>query len=241
MSSPGCDIRCKRWPISDLACRSSAITLTSGSKMKSMTVTRSTVGIAGIILVAAVGMTWSLARGKHSEVESLRAQIATCNDRASAKIAESARDTNAALAEKKREIILVQKLKTENEQLRRASEKKEQELASAEPGQSGGGAVRPRPEARPRQEAAAPPVQTIELSPGEQRDMIPGVLNVMVETVDSASAQVWYGGHLRHLKVGESAAIDYLGRSCVLGLTEIKGGGDTQKGSFSFLVMEPQR
>jgi hypothetical protein len=208
-----------------------------GFKMKSIAVKGSTVGIAGAVLVAAVGISWTIARATtRSNVRSLQEQITVCGERAAATLAESARATNAALAAKTREITRVQELKSENEQLRQANEKQERELASAEADESrGGGALHPWPE------PSAPPVQTFELSPGEQRDIIPGVLDLMVETLDPAAAQVWYGGYPRHLKVGQSVAISYLGRRCLLGLTEIKGGGDTQKGSFSFTVVKPQR
>ncbi len=206
-----------------------------GFKMKSIAVNGSTVGIAAAVLVAAVGMTWAIARAMtHSDVGSLREQIAACEDRAAAKLAESARAINAALAEKKRETTRVQELKSKNEQLRQANEKK-QELASAETDESQGGAL------RPWHKPSAPPVQTFELSPGEQLDIIPGVLDLMVETLDPASAEVCYGGYPRHLKVGQSVAISFLGRRCMLGLTKIKGGGDTQKGSFSFSVVKPTR
>ncbi len=63
----------------------------------------------------------------------------------------------------------------------------------------------------------------------------------MVETLDPPWAEVWYGGYPRHLKVGQSVAISYLGLRCLLGLTEIKAGDDTPKGSFSFSVMKPRR
>ena len=208
-----------------------------GFKMKSIAGNGSTVGIAAAVLVAAVGMTWAIARATmHSDVGSLREQIAACEERAAAKLSGSARATNAVLAATKREITRLQELKSKNEQLRQANEKKEQELASAEADESRGGALGPW-----HKSSAATPVQTFELSPGEQRDIIPGVLDLMVETIDPASAEVWYGGYPRHLKVGQSVAISYLGRPCVLGLTEIKGGGDTQKGSFSFSVMKPNR
>jgi hypothetical protein len=204
--------------------------------MKSIAGNGSTVGIAAAVLVAAVGMTWVIARATmHSDVGSLREQIAACEERAAAKLAESARATNAALAAKKREIARLQELKSKNEQLRQANAKKEPELASAEADESQGGAL------HPWHKPSDSPVQTFELSPGEQRDIIPGVLDLMVETIDPPSAEVWYGGYPRHLKVGQSVAISYLGRPCVLGLTEIKGGGDRQKGSFSFSVMKPSR
>jgi len=207
-----------------------------GFKMKSIALNGSTVGIAGAVLIAAVGMTWAIARATtHSDAGSLRQQIAACEERAAARLAESARATNAALAAKKQEITRVQELESKNEQLRQANEKKEQELASAKADESRGGAL------PPGHKPSASPVQTFELSPGEQRDIIPGVLDLMVETLDPASAEVWYGGHPRHLKVGQSVAISYLGRRCMLGLTEIKGGGDTQKGSFSFMVGKPKR
>lgn len=207
-----------------------------GFKMKSIAVNGGTVGIAGAVLVAAVAMSWAIARGTtRSDVGSLRERIAACDERAAAKLAESARATNAALTAKKREITIVQELKSKNEQLRHANEKKEQELASAEADESRGGAL------RPGRQPSAPVVQTFELSPGEQRDIIPGVLDLMVETLDLASAEVCYGGYPRHLKVGQSVAISYLGCRCMLGLTKIKGGGDTQKGSFSFSVVKPKR
>jgi hypothetical protein len=207
-----------------------------GFKMKSIAVNGSTVGIAGAGLIAAVGMTWAIAHATtHSDVGSLREQVAACEERAAAKLAESARATNAALVATEREITRVPELKSKNEQLRQANEKKEQELASAEADESRGGVF------RAWHQPSAPPVQTFELSPGEQRDIIPGMLDLMVETLDPASAEVWYGGYPRHLKVGQSVAISYLGRQCVLGLKEIKGGGDTQKGSFSFSVMKPNR
>ena len=204
--------------------------------MKSTAVTVSTVGIVGIVLVAAVGMTWAFGRAAtRTELESLRTRIAMCEHRATARVEESARATKTALAQKNRETALVQELRTENEQLKRASEKRERELNSAATSGPRAGA------AHPRQEPAPPPVQTIELSRGEQRDMIPGVLNLTVASLDPASAEIWYGGHQRHLKVGESTTISYLGRRCVLGLAGIKGGGDTQKASFTFAVMEPER
>jgi hypothetical protein len=204
--------------------------------MKSIAVNGSTVGIAGAVLVAAVGMTWAIARATtHSDVGSLQEQIAACEERAAAKLVESAGATNAALAAKKREITRMQELKSKNEQLRQVNEKKEQELAAAKADESRGSAL------RPWHKPSAPLVQTFELTPGEQRAIIPGVLDLMVETLDPASAEVWYGGYPRHLKVGQSVVISYLGLPCVLGLTEIKGGGDTHKGSFSFSVMKPTR
>lgn len=206
-------------------------------KMKSIAVNGNTVGLAATILVAAVWMTWAIARAiTRSDVGSLRAQIVACEDRAAAKLAESARLTNAAVATaRKQEIARVQELESKNEQLRQAKEKKEQELAAAETDESRGGAI------NSRHQSSILVMQNFELGPGEQRDVIPGVLDIMVETLDPASAEVWYGGYRHHLNIGQSVAIGYLGRPCVLRLMKIAGNGDTQKGSFSFSVTRPNR
>jgi hypothetical protein len=180
-------------------------------------------------------MTWAIARSTtHSDVRFLRKQIAACEKRAATRLTESIRATNAALVAKK-EVNRLRELKSKNEQLQQAK-KKEQELASAEAGESRGGNVLP-----PGQKSSTSPMQSFELSAGEQRDIIPGVLNLRVETLDPASAEVWYGSYPRHLKVGQSVAISYLGRPCMLGLTEIKGAGDTYKAFFSFSVVNPTR
>lgn len=204
--------------------------------MKSIPVNGSTIGIAAAVLVAAIASTWAIARSTtHSDVAAWRGKITACEQRAAIRLAESALAREAAVAATKRETARVQELETTNEQLRQANKEKEQEIAVAE-------ANRPRGSARRHGlKAAAAPQQTFELSSGEQRAIIPGVLDVAVDKLDPASAEVRYGGHPRHLKVGESVAINYLGRPCVLALTEIKGGGDGQKGAFTFSVTTPER
>lgn len=204
--------------------------------MKSIPVNGITIGIAAAVLVAAIGSTWAIARSTmHSDVAAWRGKITACEQRAATRLAESALAREAAVAATKQETARVQELETTNEQLRQASKEKEQEIAVAE-------ANRPRGGARRHGLKAAPaPQQTFELSSGEQRAIIPGVLDVAVDKLDPASAEVRYGGYPRHLKIGESVAINYLGRPCVLALTEIKGSGDGQKGAFTFSVTTPER
>jgi hypothetical protein len=204
--------------------------------MKAIAVNGRTVGLAGAIFVAAVGMTWAIARvTTHSHISSLREQIAACEQRASARLAEFARATNAASAATKREIARVQELKDKNEQLRQANEKQKRELASAAAGGSPSDAL------RFSHQPPAPPLQTLELSPGDKRDLIPGKLDLLVEALGPASAEVWFGGYRRHLNVGQSVSISYLGRPCILGLMKIQGGRETQKAFFSFSVMKSTR
>jgi hypothetical protein len=201
--------------------------------MKSIAVNGRTVGIAGAVLLAAVGMTWAIARATtHSHIGSLRDQIAACEKRAAAKLAEFARAANAASAAT---IARVQELEGKNEQLRQANEKQKRDLPSAKAAGSPGDAL------RFSHQPPAPPLQTFELSPGDQRDLIPGNLDLMVETLDQTSAEVWFGGYRRHLNVGQSVVISYLGRPCVLGLMKIQGARETQKGFFSFSVMKSTR
>ena len=123
--------------------------------MKSIAVNGSTIGIAGAVIVAAVGITWAIANvGTHSHIRSLREQIATCEGRAKTKLAQTTRAANAALAATKRETTRVQQeLKSNKEQLRQANEKKEQELALANADRSRAGALSPG--------------ATFELSPGD--------------------------------------------------------------------------
>ncbi|CAN5369757.1 hypothetical protein BH20VER3_BH20VER3_11910 [soil metagenome] len=206
--------------------------------MKTITVNGVSVGIAVAVLLAVIGVTWAAARSKaNADTSSLRKQIAVLEKRISTQAAEHAksmREVNATMAERERELVRVEQLKNENEKLREASENKDREIAALKEDESRGGG-------RGAHKTAAAPVQKFEVGLGEERDLIPGVLSVKVDALQGNSADVLYGGHMRHVKVGEKVGIGYLGRRCLLGLAKIQGSGDEKKASFSFSVMEPNR
>ncbi|MEO5755015.1 MAG: hypothetical protein ABIR38_09940 [Chthoniobacterales bacterium] len=206
--------------------------------MKSIPLNGRTIGIGAAILVVLVGITWAIARStSRAEIAAVRAEIASREHRAAASLAESALLREAAWATAQREAARGQDLEKRNQQLQQANEDKEKELAAAETnrarsGRGGGGRRR-------WQKASATPQRTLQLGSGEEQAIIPGVLDLRVEKLDSGSAEIQYGGHPHHLNIGENVTVSYLGRPCVLGLTEIKAGGETPKGTFSFAVMPP--
>jgi hypothetical protein len=123
-------------------------------------------------------MTWTIAhRAAHSNIESLQEQIVACEKRAATGLAQTVRAANAALAAKKQEINRLQESKGKSKQLQRAKEKKEQELASGEANESPGRRASPRPK------VGRSPGANLRLSAGEQRDIIPGVLDLMVDSI----------------------------------------------------------
>ncbi|MGI8891461.1 MAG: hypothetical protein ACR2G0_11845 [Chthoniobacterales bacterium] len=207
--------------------------------MKTITVDAKSVGIAAAVLIAAVGFTWALAQNaRKSDIRGLRKQVLACEERSSASMADSARSmrlVHTSMAEKEQEISGLQAIKAENEKLRKDNEEKDQQLAEAKDGADSRGGL------HASHKTSSTPIQTFALGPGEERDLIPRVLKVKIDTFDQQTVAVTYGGHDRHLKVGEQAMISYLGRRCVLGLTKVEGSGDSQKASFSFSVMEPNR
>ena len=63
------------------------------------------------------------------------------------------------------------------------------------------------------------------------------MLSVAVDKLLPTAAEVDYGGHPRHLNVGENITVSYLGLPCVLTLAEIKSGPNgAPTGSFAFSV-----
>ncbi len=205
--------------------------------MKTITINVVSVGIAAVILLAVAGITWAVAHGQASgEVASLQKQVSSCESQASAQAAQHAQSlqaVNATLAEKERQVVQLEELKSDNEKLRDELEQKDQ-VASGPASESNGGK-------HAGHKTEEPPVQTFEVGLGEERELIPGVLRMKVDQFDGNAADVTYGGHSRHVKAGANVGIGYLGRRCLLGLEKVKGSGDDKKAEFSFTVGEPNR
>lgn len=206
-------------------------------KMKTITINAVSVGIAAAVLLAAVGLTWAAARSQAGgEVASLQKQVSACESRVSAQAADHSQamqSVNTTLAERERQVVQFEQLKNDNEKMREELEQKDQTVASGpDKGQGGKNAGH---------KAEETPVQTFEVGLGEEQELIPGVLKLKVNQFDGNEADVTYGGHSRHVKVGGKVGIGYLGRRCLLALKKVKGSGDDKKGEFSFTVGEPNR
>ncbi|MBA3544423.1 MAG: hypothetical protein H0T83_08300 [Chthoniobacterales bacterium] len=207
--------------------------------MKTIAVNRNAIASAAIVMLATVAITWVIARSTaQSDVATVRKEIAACEQRAAAKLALGTRVANTAVVTSRRANERAQELEIKNKQLQQEIEGKAQETPVAK-----ARVPRSRAERRyARKATATSPQQTFELSSGEQKSIIPGVLSVSVDKLDPTSAEVDYGGHPRHLNVGDTITVSYLGRPCVLALTEIKGDNNgAPTGSFAFSVAAEER
>lgn len=185
------------------------------------------------VVVLAMAVTWVIARSTaRSEVATVRSEIAACEQRAAARHADDLRVVDTAKETSRRAHERTQELEIKNQQLEQEIERKATEtVAQAQvPGRPA-----EKEKRNPRKASATTPQQTFDLSPGEQKSIIPGVLSVAVAQVLPTSAEVEYGGHPRHLNVGENVTVNYLGLPCVLTLAEIKNGNNGAPiGSFAF-------
>ncbi len=201
--------------------------------MKTVAVNRNVIAGAAIVTLATIAVTWVIARSTaQSDVATVRKEIAACEQRAAAKLAVDTRAADTTLETSRRANERTQELEIRNKQLQQEVERKAQETPVAKARVPGSPA-----EQRYARKAGATKQQTFELTSGEQKSIIPGVLSVSVDKLDPTSAEVDYGGHPRHLNVGESITVSYLRRPCVLALTEIRGDNNgAPTGSFAFSV-----
>ncbi len=206
--------------------------------MKTIAVNRNAIASAAIFMLGIIAITWVIARSTaQSDVAKIRKEITAREERSAAKLAVSTRLANTAMVTTRRATERAQELELKNKQLQQEIEQKAQETPVAQAREP-----RTRAERRyARKATATSPQQTFELGAGEQRSIIPGVLQVSVDKLDPKSAELDYGGHARHLNVGESVTVSYLGRPCVLALTAIKDENGTPTGSFAFSVAPEER
>ena len=185
------------------------------------------------VFLLAIAITWSVARSTaQSEVVTVRRQMAACEERAAARHADDLRVVATATETSRHASERVQELETKNMQLQQEIDRKAE--VTVAPARLPGSPAEKRTGGKA---ATTTPQQTFALGAGEQKSLIPGVLSVSVASLLPTSAEVDYGGHPRHLKVGENITVSYLGLPCVLTLAEIKSGNNgAPTGSFAFSV-----
>ena len=183
------------------------------------------------VVVLAMAITWVVARSTaRVDLATVRREIAACEQRAAAKRADDLRVVDTAIEKSRHANERVQELETKNMQLQQEIERKAEGTVAQAPVPAS-----PAEKRNARNAAQNSPQQTFELSPGEQKSIIPGVLTVAVTQLLPTAAEVDYGGYPRHLNVGEKVTVNYLGLPCVLTLAEIKSGNNgAPTGSFAF-------